>query len=264
MKTTLSRVQALESDLTPKQIVMGILEKMQECGTLDAYIAWSYTDKALKRTDEIRENMYAAAKRRTNSKDSHEHNKACRKAHQEFQFLYELALAPCINQDQNLYRYLFMTSTVVHLMGSFWRTLQKDKLETLQKEAQQAKAMLFALLLELHADQMVSEKLSSKYFHGKPLLLPAQGKFLERVTANAIQLTEHLNEAGGLLQALEPERIEGDGFSIDIEALQAMAERRASELVKQIELQVRITIYSNEGRHDQAIRLFQRVIFPGE
>ena len=62
MKSALNRINALEAELTPQQVILRLLARKAEFDNPDSFIAWAYTPEALAWMAEMRENMYESVK----------------------------------------------------------------------------------------------------------------------------------------------------------------------------------------------------------
>lgn len=258
--TTLSkRVKTLEGDLSPRQLIMNLLDRMVSFEDLDGFIAWCYTDVALKQMKQSRENMYAAIRRKHPGQKGKAADQACQKAHRAFNYLFDLAMAPSTQLDLARYRYLYLVSHVAHELGALWRHFQTEyDLDALVQELSHLKRHLEPLWVELVSDQLASTTIGQKYFGGRPLFFKRQEAFLELVISQVQGMVEHLNEAVGLLQAIKPEAEIWDTLLIDEQAVQVMAKALAVRRVEQLEQEARLLVYEAEGKHEQAIRHFQQ------
>jgi hypothetical protein len=259
--TTLSkRVKALEGDLSPRQLIMTLLDRMASFEDLDGFIAWCYTDVALKQMQQSRENMYAAIRRKHPGQKVKAADQACQKAHRAFNYLFDLAMAPSTQLDLARYRYLYLVSHVAHELGALWRHFQTEyDLDALIQELSHLKRQLEPLRVELISEHLASETIGQKYFGGRPLFFKGQEAFLELVMSQVQGMAEHLNEAIGLLRAIKPEAEIWDTLLIDEPAVQVMAEALAVCRVEQLEQEARLIVYEAEGRHEEAVRYFKKV-----
>lgn len=259
--TTLSkRVKALEGDLSPRQLIMTLLDRMASFEDLDGFIAWCYTDVALKQMQQSRENMYAAIRRKHPGQKGKVADQACQKAHRAFNYLFDLVMAPSTQLDLARYRYLYLVSHVAHELGALWRHFQSnDDLNAPIRGLSQLKHQLEPLWVELVGEQLASAMIGQKHFGGRSLFFKRQEAFLTLMLDHVQSMASHLNEAVELLRKLEPEADIWDAFLIDGSSVQMMAETQAARRVEQLKQEARLRVYEAEGRHEEAVRYFQKV-----
>ena len=253
MKSAQSRLNNLEADLTPKQVVMMIVAKMMAFNNLDQFIQYACSDESLAETEKMRENMYKAVKNRANSKDAIEVNRFCRKVQREFDFLHDLATAPCLQVEADKFRYLFYVSTLVHLLGKIWWILRDDK-TNLKDAIRQFRSIAEQILPELLSDRAAIEEISRQYFNGRPLLFEEQQAWLEALATQVENMIESYNDAVEFL------KMPGPDLQIDVAALHALAEEMVSRLVEKAKRGARMKVYDLENRYSDALKMMQQII----
>jgi len=259
MKVTEKRVKALEADLSHRQIIMALLDRMADFEDVDTFIGWCYTDTALGQMKQSRDNLYAAIRRKHPGQKGKAADQACRKAYQEFNYLFDLAMAPNTQLELARYRYLYFVSTVAHGLGALWRHFKAEyDLDKLVQELSHLKRQLEPLRVELISEHLASETIGKKYFGGRPLFFKRQEVFLELVMSQVQGMAEHLNEAVELLRAIKPEAEIWDTLLVDEPAVQAMAQLQAAHRVEQLRQEARLRVYEAEGKHEEAARFFKK------
>lgn len=260
MKVTENRVKTLEADLNHRQIIMALLDRMADFEEVDAFIGWCYTDAALGQMKQSRDNLYASIRRKHPGQKGKAADQACRKVHREFNYLFDLAMAPSTQLELVRYRYLYFVSTVAHELGTLWRHFQAEyDLDALVQDLSRLKRQLEPLWVELISEKLASDTIGKRYFGSRPLFFKRQEAFLELVIGQIQSMAEHLNEAVELLRALKPEAEIWNALLIDGNAVQAMAQVQAVRRVEQLEQEARLRVYEAEGKHEEAARYFKKV-----
>ncbi len=258
MKSAKNRLKTLEAQLTPRQVIIHLVERMKEFDDLDAFILWGYTGETLVRMAETRENMYKAIKQGAGDKDPRKIHRACKKVQRELFFLYELAMAPSMRIKTNKYRYLYWISTMAHQLEGIFRKLKdSSKQEPTVKELAMFRDSAQKLLLDLVSEQLVVEWISQQYFDGRPLLFNSQQTFLEKLISRVEQMIELFNEALELFQVMDQPSESYKFEPVNVQKLRAEGKKFVPGIIEQVKQDSRISMYNAEGAHDEAIKLFK-------
>ena len=260
MKATQKRLDNLEADQSPKEAVLTMVARIQEFETLDDYIRWSFTDKALAEMLKSRDKRYQAILKKTSGEET---NRALKKLSGEFEYLYHLAMAPCARVDSNHYRYLCLIMTAVHLMTSLWHDMQmvQDERQTQEILGNICQA-LETVYVDLRSEKKAADALSRQYFDGRPLLLPSQETFLSGCAEWVSQLIETFNRDAALFREVNDDSGEWDVLPIEVESLEHRAETKSAAKVCQMTSEARADLYDKVGRHRDALKAFQEMIHP--
>ena len=252
MKSAQNRLNNLEADLTPKQLVMKFVAEMMAFDNLNQFVEYAAGDEFFAEQEKMRENKDKAARKRANSKDEMVLNRACRTAHREFVFLLEMAMYSCRQMETDKFRYLFFVSTLAHLLGRIWQLSgETSGVDRQVKLMEKINRMVDKFFPELLGNLLLAKEISRKYFNDRPLLFNDQQARVEELVELVEDMIEGYNEAVELLELPRPD------LQIDVAALHTLAEQRVPLLVERAENEARVAIYASEGRHLEAMKLLR-------
>jgi hypothetical protein len=264
MKSVLKRLDVLDGELTPKQVVLKCVSSMADKKDFDALVAWMWSDEFtgwLKRIAKQKSEIY---QKESKGKDATKVNREYRKARQEFVYLYTLAFLPCQHLETDRYRYLYEMTALAHFYQGILseRTSRQLSLDTFFKNLGQLKFGISKLLMELKADQYAERKISDQFFDGISLYLPEQKRFLEEKAALVVRLIDLFMDnledykCQFQLDGWEAERDCLDAMAIDMEEIEAAAVENGKIQFERACAEAKMKVYETEDRSDDVLKVF--------
>ena len=230
---------------------------------------WSLTDEAIAMGKQSLHNMDETSKRSVKNRDQNEVHQAMVKAGREYNYLFELAMAPSRRVVFQEYRHKFYFSTLV-IMNSRVSRIVFEKCPEMTEDQKiqhldQTKVMMTKTLSVVLVDKLFTDKVSNHYFEGVSLLFKEQQEHLESQISLTRRLCEHINDDIDFLeykweQDKQHQGIDCKRFVLDFDELDALADSMALELFEQAKQEAMIEVYDSMGQKTKANQLLHNLI----
>ena len=249
MKAILKRLETLDCELTPKQIVLKCLSAMAEHNDYDSFMTWTWSEAYQRWVDRLY--LYKAEKLKKLSKgDNLERiNRLYAKAQQQYVYLYTLAFASSQHLEMERFNYLQQMNASAHLRKKIFNEGSVQELLTLVKS-------LEALLIETRAAQLTEQVISEQYFDSMPLFLVQQKAFLKETIDMLTQARESCRQR---FVSVHPNQ---HGLILGSEWIEAEVQRQSILRIELFCFASKMAVYESVGKEREVVQFFQNAFDP--